>query len=321
MICVHLCFVLFFASRAAAQTPTKAPTYRVKNAAELQMLADCASSRASTEFNQYSTPVATQEVQTRRSAGSTGFDFQATLDAFEFNMGDMAKGNYDTPENREFGKQYLTSLIYITIPSLLVLIAAFLCVLPCWFLKTCGECSACICNGKGCCGLCNDYFCGFACCPSFGLFDGFCRFGPIADYPTFGCFADYERDPNTLDLVDSELQCAQKCGNPVELEEGHEYHGRKGCFAQRKKPMESRCAIPNVFWLVCMILATCAIYACGISGQVFATQMIDGITSVVKEGNCAVADAIDFVERIAKVSVLTHRFFVANPAHNLTCSP
>ena len=300
MVFKYLVVVSLFAVHAAVSVPTTAPTYRVKNAGELQMLEKCASSRASTEFNTYTTPVATQEVQTRRSGGRTGFDFQTKLDNFDFNMGDMGQGKFDTPENREFVKEYVTSLIFITVPSLLVLLAAFICVIPCWCSKLCGEWSACICDGKGCCGLCNDYFCGTACCPNFGLFDGACRFGPIADYPTFGCCAHYERDPNTLELEDSELQCAQKCGSPVELEEGEEYHSRDDFFAQRKKPMESRCALPNVFWLGCMVLATCAIYACGITGQVYATQMIDGISSVVTEGNCAVADAIDFVERIAK---------------------
>ena len=183
---------------ASAATPTKAPTYRVKTEAEIKMLATCASSRGSTANNVYTESAALKEVQKRRSGGRTGFDFAKKLDDFDIDIGALSKGDIDSPENRELGKKYTTSLIYAVVPSFFLLFLGVICCVPCWFCKTCGECSSCLggkdgksCAGRGCCGKCNDYFMGWTCCPNFGLFDGACRYGPIADYPTCGWFALY----------------------------------------------------------------------------------------------------------------------------------
>ena len=147
-------------------------------------------------------------------------------------------------------------------------------------------------HGKGCCGSCNDFFCGFAKCPHFGVCDGFCRYAPIADYPTFGCTASYEHDPN---IDRDESSCGSK---KIELEDGHEYHDRDGVFGQRVKPMESRFAIPNLVWLALMVTFGVGTYVCGITGQVNTVTMIEGLKTTATEGSCIIADAIDFVERI-----------------------
>ena len=149
------------------------------------------------------------------------------------------------------------------------------------------------CKGRGCNGDYNDYCCGCASMAHFGIFDGACRYAPIADYGTFGCTANYEKNPQN----DGETSCGAK---DVELPEGAEYHARDDFWSVRSKPMETRCAVPNIVWLAIMIAFAVGVYSSGIPGIVAAGEMIDGIRKAGGEANCIIADSIDFVEDITR---------------------
>ena len=92
----------------------------------------------------------------------------------------------------------------------------------------------------------------------------------------------------------------KSCGKPEHDGEIMPTTEREDFFAQRTKQMEKRYSIPNIVWLVLLIALTVGIYICGITGQVNAKVLVDGITGAVSEGNCIVADSIDFVETISK---------------------
>jgi hypothetical protein len=209
---------------------------------------------------------------------------------------------------------------------------------------------------------------GWTCCPNFGLFDGACRYGPIADYPTCGWFAlygaffarrrrvcgwanvcarflvpadlflpvasthllrhplppahtvcalslslslslssfsrhteiDETAEPKTEEEMNAIEKLVKSCGKPEHDGEIMPTTEREDFFAQRTKQMEKRYSIPNIVWLVLLIALTVGIYICGITGQVNAKVLVDGITGAVSEGNCIVADSIDFVETISK---------------------
>jgi hypothetical protein len=302
---VAVCFLVQTA--CVRGSPTQAPTYRVKTEAEIKFLADCASSRGTSANDVYTEPEATTLIQTRRSDGILGFDVKKKLNEFDYKLlKDMMNGQA-TSENKGYAQDYAGSIIWAAVPSMLLVLATFFCVIPCWCCKTIGEVTAFCCRGKGCCGSCNDYFCGLTCLPNFGIFDGFFRYAPVADYPTFLCWAHYERDPNMPETnfeegesVPCRVCFSHHCGKQVELRDDQEYHQRDDFFAQRLKPMESRISIPNIAWIGVMILVAVGIVACGIPGQVLTVQMMDGIKEFVDEGNCAIADSIDFVEGIAR---------------------
>ena len=319
------CFILAIAAALASATgtPTAAPT---KSTAEIDALAACAASRASSLSDTYTTPEATKLRQEYRNGY---FNWQAKLDAFDFNMEKMMSDPTGS-ENQALAQDYIGGLLWSSLwPFLLIVISVGFFVpvtcckvrarspplpwvspsrsfrlslvlrahlrsprlLPQWW----GECTACpLCcmAGKGCCGRCNDFFCGCAKCPHFGICDGWCRYGPIADYPTFGCTANYEHDPN---YSEDDAACG---GTKIELDDGQEYHERDDVFGQRMKPMESRCAIPNIVWLALMFAFGVGTYVCGITGQLNTLTMIDGMKTTAEEGGCIIADSIDFVESI-----------------------
>jgi hypothetical protein len=194
-----------------------------------------------------------------------------------------------------FPYAYTSVFIVLALPGIFFAVLGVACCLPCWCMKTCGEITACCCKGKGICGTCNDFFCGCRSCP---LPTGLCRWGPVGDYGTFFPFAKFERNTDLKD--DEKSGCGLCAGTLIEPNEGESYHERDDFFSERRKPMERRCSIPNIVWLVIIVLCGALICAFSVWGSVQLGGMITGITGAIEEGNCVVEDGLDIVEELQK---------------------
>ena len=271
------------AVHAVAPAPTAAPTKKDPKIVEL--LAMCAKSRGDASSITYTEPEACKSVQEYRKGS---YDLRAKLDTLPGKL-DFSAG-YPT-----FPTAYSSVFVVLALPGILLAIAGVACCLPCWFAKTCGEATACCCNGTGCYGTCNDYICG---CRSQAYPTGWCRWGPVGDYGTFFPFAKFER---SADLPDGEPSgCGPCTGTPIELDEGATYHDRDDYFSERKKPMEKRFSIPNFVWLIIIIVCGCVICGVAIGGSVQLKAIIEGVGGAIEQGNCIVEDGLDLVQEINK---------------------
>jgi hypothetical protein len=280
-----LCAIGAFTTTAVASTPTAAPTWEKKDAATIALLAKCAKSRTSSGKDGYVEPEANKDVQNYRKSS---YDLRGKLDTLPDKL-DFSSGY------PEFPAAYTSVFVVLALPGIIFAILGVVCCFPCWCGKTCGEITACCCGGKGCFGGCNDYFLGCTPCP---FPTGACRWGPVADYGTFFPFSKFERNPNLQG--DEKSGCLCCAGKLIELGEGESYHERDDYFSERKKPMERRCSIPNIVWLIFIVLSGVLICAFAVWGSVQLDLMMNGIADAIDEASCVVEDSIMLTQDIQK---------------------